>query len=74
LSAKATSEYLKVSFPGAQKALNALEEAGIMIETIGRKRDKAYVAKDIMEILEEDMRKQQLQDNETKSKRKNQFK
>jgi Fic family protein len=55
LSAKAAAEFLKISFPGAQKALSALEDAGILTETTGRKRNKAYVAKEILEILEEDI-------------------
>ncbi|KSV17234.1 cell division protein Fic [Dehalococcoides mccartyi] len=54
LSAKAAAEFLKVSFPGAQKALNALEEKGILIESTGRKRDKAYAAREILDILEKE--------------------
>jgi len=70
LSAKAAAEFLKVSFPGAQKALNALEEEGILAETTGRRRDKAYAAKEILEILEEDISAPRLKENATKGKKK----
>ena len=70
LSAKAAAEFLKVSFPGAQKALNALEEVGVLAEITGRKRDKAYAAKEILKILEEDINAPQLKENGTEDKKK----
>jgi Fic family protein len=70
LSAKAAAEFLKISFPGAQKALGALEDAGILTETTGRKRNKAYAAKDILEILEEDLNTSRLKENGAESKKK----
>ncbi|MBN2098567.1 MAG: Fic family protein [Dehalococcoidia bacterium] len=52
LSTKAAQEYLKVTYPGAQKAINALVEAGILTEITGRKRDRAYAAKEVLQILD----------------------
>lgn len=54
LNAKVAQEYLKVTFPAAQKAINALIEEDILAEITGGKRNKAYVAKEILEILEEE--------------------
>lgn len=54
LNAKVTQEYLKVTFPAAQKSINALEAEGILTEITGGKRNKAYAAKEILKILEED--------------------
>lgn len=70
LSAKAVAEFLKISFPGAQKALSALEDAGILTETTGRKRNKAYAAKEILKILEEEINVPQLRENGTENKKK----
>ena len=47
-------DYLKVTFPAAQKAIKALMEEGILAEITGGKRNKAYAAKNILEILEEE--------------------
>jgi len=47
-------ESLKVTYPGAQKAINALVEQGILAEITGVKRNKAYAARKILEILEEE--------------------
>jgi len=55
LNARVAQEYLKVTFPAAQKAINALEEEGILAEITGGKRNKAYAAKEILKILEEDI-------------------
>jgi Fic family protein len=54
LNAKVAQEYLKVTYPGAQKAINALVEQGMLAEITGGKRNKAYAAKEILGILEED--------------------
>jgi len=70
LSAKAVAEFLKISFPGAQKALNTLEDAGILTETTGRKRNKVYAAKEVLAILEDDMNALRLKENATESKKK----
>lgn len=52
LNAKTAQEFLKVSYPSAQYALSSLEEAGILTEITGRKRDKAYSAKDVLKALD----------------------
>ena len=52
LNAKTAQELLKVSYPSAQYALASLENAGILTEITGRKRAKAYAAKEILEALE----------------------
>jgi Fic family protein len=53
LNARVTQEALKVTYPGAQKAINALVEQGILAEITGGKRNKVYEARRILEILEE---------------------
>jgi len=55
LNAKIAQEFLKVTFPGAQKAINALIEEGILAEVTGGRRNKAYAAKEILDVLEEDI-------------------
>jgi Fic family protein len=54
LNTRVVQEYLKVTFPAAQKAIKALIEEGILAEITGGKRNKAYAAKKILEILEEE--------------------
>jgi Fic family protein len=54
LNTKVVQEYLKVTFPAAQKAIKALTEEDILAEITGGKRNKAYAAKEILGILEED--------------------
>src|SRR4030042_1534635 len=44
LNVKTAQEFLKVSYPSAQYALSSLENAGIVTEVTGRKRNKAYAA------------------------------
>lgn len=53
LNARVAQEALKVTYPGAQKAINALVEQGILAEITGGKRNKVYAARRILEILEE---------------------
>jgi Fic family protein len=55
LNVRVAQESLKVTYPGAQKAINALEEQGILVEITGGKRNKAYAAKKILDILEEEI-------------------
>jgi len=55
LNAKAVQESLKISFPAAQKAINALIGQGILTETTGGRRNKAYAAKQVIRILGEDI-------------------
>jgi len=54
LNTRVVQEYLKVTFPAAQKAIKSLIEEGILAEITGGKRNKAYAAKEILGILEED--------------------
>jgi len=54
LNTKVAQEFLKVTYPAAQKAINALVEQGILAEITGGKRNKAYAAKEILGILEEE--------------------
>ena len=55
LSARTAQDFLKVTYPGAQKAIKALVEAGILTEITGRKRDKAYAANDVLKALDGDI-------------------
>lgn len=55
LNPKVAQEHLRVTYPGAQKAINALVEQGILSEITGGKRNKAYAAKQILAILEEEI-------------------
>jgi Fic family protein len=55
LNVRVAQESLKVTYPGAQKAINALEQQGILVEITGGKRNKAYAAKKILDILEEEI-------------------
>jgi Fic family protein len=52
LNAKTAQELLKVSYPSAQYALISRENAGMLIEITGRKRAKAYAAKEILQALD----------------------
>ena len=54
LSTKTVQESLKITYQGAQKAINVLLEAGILTEITGRKRDKAYAAKEVLKALDGD--------------------
>ena len=53
INARTAQEFLKVTYPAAQKAISLLEEAGVLTEITGRKRDKAYAANDILRVLDE---------------------
>ncbi len=66
LNAKVAQEFLKVTFPAAQKAINALMEQRILAEITGGKRNKAYAAKEILRILEEDTMSQPERDRGSK--------
>lgn len=68
LNARAAQEYLNVTFPAAQKALNALVEAEILAEITGGRRNKVYAAKEILETLEEDILAPRAKDNENKKR------
>jgi Fic family protein len=59
INVRVVREFLRVTFPAAQKAINALEDEGILTEITGGKRNKAYMAKKVLKILEEDIPLQQ---------------
>lgn len=59
INVRVVREFLRVTFPAAQKAINALEKEGILTEITGGKRNKTYTAEEILKILEEDMPLQQ---------------
>lgn len=52
ISAKTVQESLKVTPQGARKAINVLVDVGILTEVTGRKRDKAYAAKEVLKALD----------------------
>jgi Fic family protein len=52
LNVKTAQEFLQVSYPSDQLALNSLEKIGILNEITGRKRDKAYSAQEILKTLD----------------------
>jgi Fic family protein len=52
LNTDTAKRFLNVSYPSAQNAISSLEKVGILTETTGRKRAKAYSAKKILEILD----------------------
>jgi len=54
LNVKLAQGLLGVTFAGAQKAIHLLEGEGILTEITGGKRNKAYAAKEILDILEDD--------------------
>lgn len=53
LNTKTVQEFLKITYPGAQKAINTLLEIGILTEITGRKRDKSYAANEVLQALGE---------------------
>jgi len=55
LTMRQAERSLKVSFPTARNAIDALEEAGVLVELTGGRRNRAYAARDIVAILEEEM-------------------
>jgi Fic family protein len=59
INARTAQEFLKVTYPAAQKAISSLEEAGILTEITGRKRDKAYAANEILKVLDGEMAPEQ---------------
>lgn len=59
LSVRTVQELLEVTFPAAQKAIGLLEEEGVLIEITGGKRNKAYAAKEILGVLEQEIPSQE---------------
>jgi Fic family protein len=52
LTIPSAQEWLGVSFPTAQRAVEYLEEAGIVQETTGQQRNKRFRASEILETIE----------------------
>jgi len=52
---KSVKEHLNVTFPAAQKAIQFLVDKGIVIETTGKRRNKVYEARSVIDILEFDI-------------------
>ena len=50
---KSVQEQLNVTFPAANKAIQVLAGENILTEITGRKRNKVYIAQDVLTILEE---------------------
>mgnify|MGYP001055282540 CR=1 FL=1 len=53
ISARTVQASLNVTPQGARKAINTLVEIGILTEVTGRKRDRAYAAKEVLKALGE---------------------
>jgi len=53
LSVRGAQDLLGISFPGAQKAVDALVREGVLAETSGGKRNRTWAAREIMVVLEE---------------------
>jgi hypothetical protein len=45
---------LETTKPTAAKAMDALVQAGVLVETTGMRRDRVYAYKAYLKILEED--------------------
>lgn len=56
VTAKKTSESLGVSYNTANRSLQALEKAGILAPANEAKRDRVFVARELLNILEEPVR------------------
>ncbi|MCX5999051.1 MAG: Fic family protein, partial [Chloroflexi bacterium] len=54
ITARTVQESLSMTFPAAQKAINALVAQRILAEVTGAKRNKAYRADEVLQALEEE--------------------
>jgi Fic family protein len=54
LNIRMATDYLGVSFPAASKAVALLEEAGMLEEISGGRRNRMYRAAEVMDVLERD--------------------
>jgi len=52
ISARTVQDYLKITSPGARKAIKVLLDVGILTEITGRKRDRAYAANEVLKALD----------------------
>jgi len=55
-TARGAASRLDVAFTTAQRAIKRLEDAGILVEVSGNKRDRVFCARAILDILEEPVR------------------
>ncbi len=56
ITAKGAAKRLKVAFTTAQRAIDRLHKAGILIQTSKSRRDRVYCARELLGILEEPAR------------------
>jgi Fic family protein len=54
VSTQLLAKNLDISLPTARSTLNKMTRLGILEEITGKKRDKIYVYRDYLNILEED--------------------
>ena len=54
INTKSAQDFLNLSFPGTQKSIKMLLEAGILTEITGRQRDRAYAAREVLKILDKE--------------------
>ncbi len=52
INAGVVQKSLGVTWDGANKAIQNLEKVGMLTETTGAKRNKLYIAKEILDILQ----------------------
>lgn len=53
VTARQVSAQLDITFPTAQKAIDALSETGILSEITGYQRNRIYVARELLQVLAE---------------------
>jgi len=51
-SIRELAEVLSVSFEAARKLVSALEEQGVLEEITGRRRNRVYAAREILQVLQ----------------------
>lgn len=56
ITAKRAAQGLKVAFTTAQRAIDRLQKAGVLVQTTEGRRDRVYCALELLDILEEPAR------------------
>lgn len=56
ITAKGAARRLKVAFTTAQRAIDRLYKAGVLVQTSTSRRDRVYCARELLGILEEPAR------------------
>lgn len=51
LTAHRAKDALGISFPAASAALAQLEKLGILVQPVNQQRNRIFVAKDVIEVL-----------------------